>query len=397
MPLRVLIAPDKFKGTLSARKAAQAIARGWQRARPDDTCELLPISDGGDGFGAVMSTALDAQPQRIKTVDAAHRPRHATWWWGANTKTAIIESAQVIGLALLPPGQFHPFELDTFGLGAVLLAAQRHGAKHIIVGIGGSATNDGGFGVARALGWEFFDRAGKLIEQWTELHKLASVRRPRPHRLGKVIVAVDVQNVLLGVGGATRVYGPQKGLKPSEFAEVERNLRRLARVVTRAGFGVPPSDGTDRLKLELQTIPGAGAAGGLGFGLLAFGSARLQAGFALFARHAQLAKQLRRADLVITGEGAIDASSAMGKGTGQLAQRCRRLGIPCVGLAGKVVGSRELKSLFDQNHRLTDVTTEAQAKTRAAFWLARLAARAGAAWRPAKTCAGALRPATVSA
>lgn len=368
MPLRVLIAPDKFKGTLSAREAAQAIARGWQRARPDDICELLPISDGGDGFGKALSTLLGAKACLVKTVDASHRPITATWWWEAKTKTAIIESAQVIGLARLPPGKFHPFELDSFGLGAVLLAAQRRGAKQIIVGLGGSATNDGGFGVARALGWEFFDRAGKGLEQWTELHRLAKVRRPLPHRFGKVIVAVDVQNVLLGRRGATRVYGPQKGLAARDFPQAERCLRRLAEVMRR------------QLRRDFSKTPGAGAAGGLGFGLLAFRSARLRPGFALFARHAQLAKQLRRTDLVITGEGAMDASSTMGKGVGQLAQACRRLGIPCVGLAGKVVGWRELKSLFDQLHGLTDVTTETQAKARAAFWLERLAARAGAAW-----------------
>jgi glycerate kinase len=368
-PRQVLIAPDKFKGTLSACETAQAIARGWQRARPDDACELLPISDGGDGFGAVMSAALDAKSQQIKTVDAAHRSCCSTWWWKAKTKTAIIESAQVIGLAMLPPGRFHPFELDTFGLGAVLLAAQRRGAKQTIVGIGGSATNDGGFGVARALGWEFFDRAGKQIEQWTRLHTLASVRRPQPSLFGKVIVAVDVQNVLLGGRGATRVYGPQKGLTARNFPHAERCLRRLAEVMQR------------QLRRDFSKTPGAGAAGGLGFGLLAFCNARLQPGFALFAQHVQLAKQLRRKDLVITGEGAIDASSAMGKGVGQLARECRRLGIPCIGLAGKVVGSRELKSLFDQTHGLTDVTTDTQAKARAAFWLERLAARAGAAWR----------------
>jgi glycerate kinase len=316
----------------------------------------------------VMSAALDARPQRIKTVDAAHRPRYSTWWWEAKTKTAIIESAQVIGLAMLPPGKFHPFELDTLGLGAVLLAAQRRGAKQIIVGIGGSATNDGGFGVARALGWEFFDRAEKRIEQWTGLHKLAIVRRPLPRRFGKVIVAVDVQNILLGVCGATRVYGPQKGLAALDFPHTERCLRRLTEVLRR------------QLGRDFARTPGAGAAGGLGFGLLAFCSGRLQPGFELFARHTQLAKRLRRTDLVITGEGAIDASSAMGKGVGQLARECRRLGIPCVGLAGKVVDSRELKPLFDQIHGLTDVTTEAQAKARAAFWLERLAARVAGRW-----------------
>src|SRR6188768_2061827 len=129
--MRVLIAPDKFKGTLTARQAAEAIARGWRKARPEDSLELLPISDGGDGFGEVMGELLGAKPKRVATVDAAHRPCVATWWWSAKTKTAIIESARVVGLAMLPKGKFHPFSLDTFGLGKVLRAAQRAKAKEI--------------------------------------------------------------------------------------------------------------------------------------------------------------------------------------------------------------------------------------------------------------------------
>ncbi len=367
--MKVLIVPDKFKGTLSAGEAARAIARGWQRARPGDTMELLPMSDGGDGFGEVMSNLLGATSQTVRTVDAAHQPRRARWWWEAKTKTAVIESARVIGLAMLPPGKFHPFTLDTFGLGAVLQAARRKGAKRILIGIGGSATNDGGFGLARALGWQFLDRARKPIEHWTGLKELADVRPPPPHRLGKVMVAVDVQNVLLGARGATLVYGPQKGLTPADFVEAERNLRQLAKVMRQ-------HVGQDFVKR-----PGAGAAGGLGFGLLAFCDAQLQPGFELFARHARLSQKLRGTDLVITGEGAIDSSSAMGKGVGQLARECRRLGIPCLGLAGKVAGTRGLKSLFDQVHGLADLTTETEAKSRATFWLERLATRAGAAWR----------------
>src|SRR3989442_31077 len=157
MPSTVLIIPDKFKGTLTATEAAQAIARGWRTARPRDALDLLPLSDGGDGFGEVISGLLEARVQTANTVDAAHRPRAAKWWWVTRSRTAIIESAEVIGLALLPPKRFHPFQLDTFGLGAVLAAASARGARRCLMGLGGSATNDGGFGLARALGWEFLD------------------------------------------------------------------------------------------------------------------------------------------------------------------------------------------------------------------------------------------------
>ena len=161
--MRILIIPDKFKGTLTAEAAAEAIARGWRKARPQDALDLLPMSDGGDGFGEVISRLLAAKVQTIKTVDAAHRPCLAKWWWEPKTKTAIVESATVIGLAMLPSKQFHPFDLDTFGMAAVLRAAAAKGARRCLIGIGGSATNDAGFGLARGLGWEFLDPDGLHI------------------------------------------------------------------------------------------------------------------------------------------------------------------------------------------------------------------------------------------
>jgi len=369
MPLRLLIVPDKFKGTLSAAKAARAIARGWSRARRGDTVELLPISDGGDGFGETLGRLLDARVQRTRTVDAAHRPCVAQWWWQAETKTAIIESARVIGLAMLPPGNFHPFELDTFGLGAVLLAARRKGARRMIVGIGGSATNDGGFGLARALGWRFLNGSGRELERWTELDQLARVLPPRRTRLFKSLtVAVDVRNPLLSPRGATRIYGPQKGIRPQEFAVAERKLRRLARVSRNFG-------GQD-----FAARPGAGAAGGLGFGLLAFAGARLESGFELLARCARLAQRMRTADVVVTGEGAMDDSTLMGKGAGRVAEMCRKLRIPCIGLTGVITPSPRLCQRFVQLHALTRLTTADEAKANAALWLERLAARAAARW-----------------
>ncbi len=285
MPLKVLIIPDKFKGTLSAGAAAQAIAKGWRKARPHDSLDLLPMTDGGDGFGEVISGLLRARVQRLETVDAAHRPCSARWWWEPQTKTAIIESAAIIGLAMLLPKKFHPFELDTFGLGAVIRAAAAKGARRCLMGIGGSATNDAGFGLARSLGWQFLDGNGNPIEQWTGLDKLAKIRAPSPRRyLRRVTVAVDVQNPLLGLRGSTRVYGPQKGLQPKDFAHAECCLNRLAKVVKK-NFG-----------RDVARMPGAGAAGGLGFGLLVFLDGQLEPGFDLFARQAAVERHLQSAD-----------------------------------------------------------------------------------------------------
>jgi glycerate kinase len=367
MRLRVLVVPDKFKGTINALSAAAAMARGWRRVRQGDTLQTLPMSDGGDGFGPVISRLLDASPQMVTTVDAAHRPCRARWWWEPRGKTAIVETAGVIGLAMLPPGRFHPFELDTFGLGKVFRAAEAKGARRLLIGIGGSATNDGGFGLARALGWQFLDARETTIEHWRDLARLCRVRPPaRPLRIREIVVAVDVQNKLLGARGATRVYGPQKGLRPSGFSAAERNLRRLTEVAESGRI--------------YRDRPGSGAAGGLGFGLLAFARARLEPGFELFARLAKLERRLAAADLVITGEGAIDRSTLMGKGVGEIAGKCRSLGIPCVGLGGVVSLSRSELRWFSKTAALTEVTTVEEARARPAFWLERLARLVAGDW-----------------
>jgi len=359
--LNVLIVPDKFKGTLTSAAAATAMARGWQAARPTDTLTLLPMSDGGDGFGAVFSQLLGAKPNTLRTLDAAHRPHRAKWWWAPESKTAILESANVIGLAMLPPKQFHPFQLDTFGLGLALQAAAKKGARRCLLGIGGSATNDGGFGMARALGWQFLDSAGNPLEKWTDLQALTRIMPPGKRRwFEELLVAVDVQNPLLGMRGATRIYGPQKGIRPENRALAENCLRRLAKVVQ------------SQLGVDYARNPGAGAAGGLGFGLPAFLGARLTPGFELFAKHSALAKHLRNADIVVTGEGRLDNSSLMGKGVGQLAQSCLDFNIPCLGLAGQTADTKKLERIFTRVAALTDLTDPAQAQTQPALWLKRL-------------------------
>ena len=361
MPLRVLIAPDKFKGTLTARGAAEAIAKGWHDARPGDDLELLPVSDGGDGFGQVLSDLLGAAPRLIQTSDAAHRACKAQWWWEPRSRTAVIETAEVIGLARLPVGRFHPFQLDTQGLGKVMLAAVKLGAKRCLVGLGGSATNDGGFGLARALGWQFLDTKGKPIDQWTGLPRATRLAAPAGALFPELIVAVDVQNPLLGPRGATRIFGPQKGLKPREFRRAENCLGRLVDLAQK----IDPRD--------FANLAGAGAAGGLGFGFAAFLGASLRPGFQLVARAAGLEQRLRRADLVITGEGAMDGSTFMGKGAGCIARLCQDSGIPCIGFAGALGPGVSQKRLFTRIRAMTELTTAGEAKRKPAKWLRALA------------------------
>ena len=233
MPLRVLIIPDKFKGTLTAAAAAEAIARGWRRARPAGLA-------GPAAHERRRATASAKSPARCSRPGSSAlrrwmRPIAPAWPGGGGSRarrTAIIESAAVIGLAMLPPRRFHPFQLDTLGLGAVVRAAASRGARRCLMGIGGSATNDGGFGLARALGWEFLDRRAKSIERWTGLGRLERIRAPRRRRwFGGLVVATDVQNRLLGRAGR------DSGLRAAE---------RAAPAGFRAGRALPGPVGARR-------------------------------------------------------------------------------------------------------------------------------------------------------
>jgi glycerate kinase len=368
MPLKVLVVPDKFKGTLTATEASGAITRGWMTTRPEDRVESLPMSDGGDGFGEVVGQLLGASLQHEPTIDAAHQPIDAAWWWSGSTKTAVVESARVVGLAMLPPGRFQPFDLDTYGLGAMLRALSGRGAKRCLVGIGGSATNDGGFGLACALGWQFFSADNTAITHWGDLSKLSWLRPPEQAvGIDDLVVAVDVQNPLLGPAGCSRIYGPQKGLVDIERAE--RALERLALVVA--------SDAS----VDHAAQPGAGAAGGLGFGFLAFAGARLERGIDLFRHYARLEERIRDVHVVITGEGAIDAQTRMGKGVGEIARLCRNAGVPCIGVAGVVADGERQPGIFTATYAMTpDLTDPQSALHHADEWLERAAAAAARDW-----------------
>jgi glycerate 2-kinase len=367
--MRILIVPDKFKGSLSARQAAHALARGWRMGRPGDSLDLLPMSDGGDGFGEVLSGLLGAHRRNVLTLDAAHRPLRCAWWWQAKTRTAIIESAKVNGLAMLAGKGFHPFQLDTFGLAKVLQTAEKAGARECVIGVGGSATNDGGFGLACGLGWKFFGRYGEALDQWWQLSELTEIRAPAAPLKPRLVVAVDVRNPLLGPAGCARVYGLQKGLRREDFDLTEKCLARLASVLRKQHH------------LGGAQVPGAGAAGGLGFGLSAFAGAGIESGFALFARYARLARRIRAADVVLTGEGAMDEQTRMGKGVGQIARLCARSGVPCVGLAGVVEKSVQESNLFAHTRSLTERVSLPRAQSQAARRLERLSEETARAWR----------------
>jgi glycerate kinase len=365
--VRVLVCPDKFKGTLDARAAADAIRKGWLDVRAEDSVELLPISDGGDGFGDLLGGHLRAHRIRTQTVDAALRGCQTDWWWEPRSRTAIVESARTIGLAMLPRGEFHPFELDTRGLAAVLRAVARRKPRRCIVGVGGSATNDGGFGLARGLGWCFRDEEGRPVETWPELIRARNVEPPVcPLGLGELIVAVDVQNPLLGSLGASRVYGPQKGLREEDFARAEAALKALARVMRR--FHAK----------DYSRVRGAGAAGGLGFGLMAFCDAQLERGFTLFSRTVELEKRVRSVDLVITGEGSVDRSSFMGKGVGMLVVMCRAYGVQCLGIGGRVIDG--MGSKFTASVGLTQFAPESETMRRSGHWLRYAAGELARQW-----------------
>ncbi|MBC8326963.1 MAG: glycerate kinase [Verrucomicrobia subdivision 3 bacterium] len=360
MTLSILIAPDKFKGTLTATQAAKAIAIGWKSARPEDTLTQLPISDGGDGFGELMAEATGAGSLSIETEDADHAPTVAPCWVVRESGTAIVESANIIGLTMLAAEKRRPINLNSCGLGIVLRNEQFTGCRQHIIGIGGSATNDGGFGMARELGWGFEDDQGRPILGWIDLVNLKKIHPPKSKFTGESIVAVDVQNPLLGPTGCTQIFGPQKGLRKEDIPKAEAALGRLAAVWE------------SQTGEDAAGLPGAGAAGGLGFGLHCFAGATIRSGFEIFAEAVGLETLLRAADVVITGEGAMDRQSVMGKGVGELAKRARANGCRCLGLAGQVEDRPALADYLDECRALTDFTTTAEAETDAARRLEKL-------------------------
>ncbi len=325
-PLRIIVAPDSFKGSLSALAAAQAMARGIRTVFPEAEVIELPIADGGEGTVEALVAATGGTLHRTAVRGPLGEPVDAAWGLLGDGRTAVVEMAAASGLTLVPEERRDPRLTDTSGTGELVQAALDAGLRRLILGIGGSATNDGGAGFARALGVRFLDAAGRdLPGGGAALARLARVDLAGlDSRLAEteLLVACDVDNPLCGPRGASAVYGPQKGATPEVVRELDAALTTYARIARRD---------TGR---EVAETPGAGAAGGLGAGLLFFTPAQLRPGVEIVLEAVGFEDQVRGADLVFTGEGRTDAQTAMGKAPVGVAAAAKRQGVPVVCLSG---------------------------------------------------------------
>jgi glycerate kinase len=324
---RVVIAPQSFKGSADAVAVASAIARGVRRIWPRADCVELPLADGGEGTALALVRATGGEMRSARVHDPVGREIDAQWGVLGDRVTAVLEMAAASGLPLLRDDERDPRVTSTRGTGELILTAAASGAQRIVIGIGGSATNDGGAGMARAFGYRFFDANGaELADGGAALAHLARIEGQTDPRLIRpaIDVACDVRNPLLGPEGATAVYGPQKGATPEIQRELEAALTRYADVVE-AFVG-----------RDVRSVPGAGAAGGLGAGLIAFLDARLVSGSALVLDAVGFDKRLVGAQLVITGEGRIDGQSIYGKLTHAVTVAAKRRGVPVVAVAGMI-------------------------------------------------------------
>lgn len=326
--MKVVVAPDKFKGSLSAPAAARAIARGVKKVSPDAVVDVIPMADGGEGTVEALVAATEGTFRDARVTGPMGKPVSARYGVLGDQRTAVIEMASASGLVLVPNDKRDLLRATTRGTGELLLAAIEAGAQRVILGIGGSATNDGGAGLGQALGYRLLDADGRDIGPGGgALEKLARIEETGRYAAldaVEIAVACDVDNPLCGPRGASAIYGPQKGATPEMIALLDRNLAHFAEIVERD------------LGRAIRDLPGSGAAGGLGGGLAAFASGRIEPGVTLVIRAVGLADRLREADLCLTGEGALDGSSAFGKTAVGVARLAHSFDCPTIALVGTI-------------------------------------------------------------
>ena len=342
--MRVLIAFDKFKDALTARQACAAAASGLRANHPDWVLDLCPLTDGGEGFCETLTRAahgrfdqLDCSGPCGKKLSAAlghvstthlPAPARSQLELKCHTSLAVIEMAAVSGLALLPPSERDPWHTSSSGTGELIRHAANSGASAILLGVGGSATNDLGLGALAALGFQFLNSGGSIIFPPTPAtwEKIVRIDRSPATIVPPIFIACDVTNPLLGSRGATATFGLQKGLSPTDLPRLEAEMSRMAALICEAN-GKP---------LTLADTPGAGAAGGIAFGLVVAAGARLVPGFDLVSAWLNLSDRIAAADLVLTGEGRFDATSLGGKGPGSIVAAARHAGKAAHVFAGSV-------------------------------------------------------------
>ncbi|WP_409341113.1 glycerate kinase [Paenibacillus sp. MBLB4367] len=328
--MHIIIAPDSYKGSLSALQAAKAIREGVLRAAPDAKTELVPMADGGEGFTEALAAAMDGTIVETDAHDPLGRQIRGFYAFAEATKTAVIECAAASGLTLLTDAERNPLRASTFGTGELIKAALDRGCERVLLGLGGSATNDGGIGMAQALGFRFLDAAGQVIpafsDGWLEVAAIDSSGAD-PRLAGvRFIAACDVDAPLYGERGASAVFGPQKGASKEDVARLDTALRQLAVCMTRD------------IRVDVHALPGGGAAGGLGAGLYAFCGASMQKGVDLVLDACRFEERLPGASFVLTGEGRTDEQTAMGKTAAGIALRAGKYRVPVICLSGGLTG-----------------------------------------------------------
>jgi len=333
--VRILFAPDKFKGSLGASEAAAAMARGWSGAWPESVIALHPLADGGDGSLAVLHAACGGQWKQSTARNARGKRHPVKWLWQPASATAWIETAGVVGLAELSTAERDPLTASSAGVGELIASAMREGAEKIMICLGGIATNDAGCGMAGALGFRFLDGHGRDIEPApASLLRLKTIEAPPTDKQIKVIALTDVRNPLLGPEGASSVYGPQKGAAPCDIEILENALRHIVDIARRDIMAPDPM------------LAGAGAAGGLGYGVMAFLGGRLLEGSEKIGELTGLPAAVRASDLIVTGEGRFDAQTAAGKAPAHLACLAREQGKPVIAIVGSMADEAD-NGIFD--------------------------------------------------
>ena len=345
--------------------AAEAIARGWLAVFPNAEIGAAPIADGGEGFAETLCVALGGEWIRRKARDPIGRDVEARYAWIAAGKIAVIEMSEASGLWRLKADELAPLRANTFGTGQLIRDAVERGARTILVGLGGSATTDGGIGMAAALGYETLTSDGEELEPIPEnLTALTRIVAPGAIDFPEIIAACDVQNPLLGPRGTARVFSPQKGADARTVEALEMHLTNLADVVA-----------TD-LECDFRDTPGAGAAGGIGFGLLSFCGAKIRSGFDVVAEVLRIEERIAACDIVITGEGRLDAQTLEGKGPAGIAALARKHGKPVLAFAGSIANDPAVADIFTATCPIIDEPVSlAEAMARGAEFIERAAIR----------------------
>lgn len=347
--MRVLVACDSFKDALPAAAVCEAIGRGLQEALPAAAVSLLPLADGGEGTTEVLAAHAKATWARAQVSGPLGRPVQAAYARSADRQTAFLEMAAASGLQLLKPEERNPLLTSTFGTGQIIQQVLQAGAKKIVLGLGGSATNDGGIGMAAALGYRFLDASGHEVPpnggNLIRIQEIDSSGVPASLHNAAFTALCDVDNPLTGPRGATQVYGPQKGASPVQIALLEDGMANLAAIL-RQTFGK-----------DVSHLPGSGAAGGMGAAFMAFLNGELKPGIQAIMELTGFEQQLKSVDLLITGEGKIDEQTLQGKLISGLCGKAQAAGVPVIAVCGALLATAKsiqdigLKAAFSIQNR----------------------------------------------